>query len=216
MKFKFCGNNDCPEWLITEITILNKINAVKIRILTSRIITVILSNSSLSSVSKMLEEMNFSNEEINIIISVIHFIITSSVINDVDSIVLNQELQQLGVPQENSDSISKVYKSNSKELTNLFTVDTFYNDRLSFKSDGCNDLKWKINTILSDNFSSFNRLKNKIIDQNEDIDLSNHKLNKHIELKIKNDVYSVNKEVLGKLIMDLEKASNIIKKNVES
>ena len=33
MKFKFCGNVDCPDWLITEITYLTKITPVKLRIL---------------------------------------------------------------------------------------------------------------------------------------------------------------------------------------
>ncbi len=216
MKFKFCGNSDCPEWLITEITILNKINAVKIRILSSRIITVILTNSSISPIIKMLEEMNFNSDETNIIISVLHFIISSSVINDADPIVLNQELQQLGLPQENSDSISKVYKSNYKELINHYTYDTFYNERLKFNSDNCTDLKWKISTILSDNLSNFHKLKNKMIDQSEDIDLSNQKINKLIELKIKDESFSVSKEILGKLIVDLEKASSIIKKNMEN
>ena len=33
MKFKFCGNVDCPNWLITEIIYLSKITPVKLRIL---------------------------------------------------------------------------------------------------------------------------------------------------------------------------------------
>ena len=33
MKFKFCGNIDCPDWLITEIVYLSKITPVKLRIL---------------------------------------------------------------------------------------------------------------------------------------------------------------------------------------
>ena len=46
MKFKFCGNIDCPEWLITEISFLNKINAVKLRIVTTNICTTIISGEN--------------------------------------------------------------------------------------------------------------------------------------------------------------------------
>ena len=42
MKFKFCGNRDCPDWLITEIIFLTKISSVKLRILSNQICKFIL------------------------------------------------------------------------------------------------------------------------------------------------------------------------------
>jgi hypothetical protein len=61
--------------------------------------------------------MNFSVDEATIIISVIEFIIKNSTNFDLEDMVLNQELQQLGLPQKNADSISKVYKNKKGEFT---------------------------------------------------------------------------------------------------
>ena len=65
-------------------------------------------------INKILEEMNLSPEEITIIISSLCFIIKSSGKFNVDDLMLSQELQQLGLPQDNADAISKVYKKIKK------------------------------------------------------------------------------------------------------
>ena len=65
-------------------------------------------------INKILEEMNLSPEEITIIISSLCFIIKSSGKFNVDDLMLSQELQQLGLPQDNDDAISKVYKTIKK------------------------------------------------------------------------------------------------------
>ena len=33
MRFNFCGNIDCPEWVLAEISLVNKMSAVKIKLL---------------------------------------------------------------------------------------------------------------------------------------------------------------------------------------
>ena len=33
MKFAFCGNLDCPEWVLSEVAILNRISAVKLKLI---------------------------------------------------------------------------------------------------------------------------------------------------------------------------------------
>jgi hypothetical protein len=33
MRFEFCGNLDCPEWVLSEVVILNKVSAVKLKLI---------------------------------------------------------------------------------------------------------------------------------------------------------------------------------------
>jgi hypothetical protein len=32
MRFEFCGNIDCPEWVLSEVVQLNKISAIKLKL----------------------------------------------------------------------------------------------------------------------------------------------------------------------------------------
>ena len=111
MKFKFCGNMDCPEWLVSEIIYLTKITNIKIRIISNNLISCILNDGkNYFEIRKTLEEMNFSDDEANVVMSVLEFILKNAAKFDVEDLILNQELQQLGLPQENAESISKVFK----------------------------------------------------------------------------------------------------------
>ena len=58
MKFKFCGNRDCPDWLITEIIFLTKISSVKLRILSYQICKFILSKGeNINDIKKILLDL---------------------------------------------------------------------------------------------------------------------------------------------------------------
>lgn len=205
MKFKFCGNIDCPEWLITEITYLNKINAVKLRIMCNTINSSILSGSKdYSKTLKMLEEISFSEEEASIIVGVLHFLLKSASKYEVDPVILNQELQQLGLPQENADSIVKVYKSNSRQVREKLENDIF-------KHETPQKLEWKISYVLADKYSDFTKEKITSVKEDEELGIKNNKLESKIDIKLNSKVYSTSKEVLGKLINDLDRALILIK-----
>jgi COMM domain containing 4 len=214
MKFKFCGNIDCPEWLITEITFLTKISTIKLRIICNNLINSLLNDyKNLKDIQKSLEEMNFSDEEATIIISVIEFIIKNSAKFDVEDLILNQELQQLGLPQENADSISKVFKNQKENLRKKMRNDVF-------KFNKIESIDYKINYILASKSSGYEL---NVVESDDLIygeQQENYKI-KNLETKInfnfnlaKGEVYqiSTNKEILGKLINDLEKCSEAIKK----
>ena len=69
MKFKFCGNIDCPDWLITEIIFLTKISSVKLRILCNQICTFIITKcQNFEAIKKKLmidKELNEKSFTIN-------------------------------------------------------------------------------------------------------------------------------------------------------
>ena len=219
MKFKFCGNVDCPDWLITEITYLSKITPVKLRILGNLICKYIMKEGDIKKINKILEEMNLSKGEITIVISSLCFIIKSSGKFNVDDLILSQELQQLGLPQDNADAISKVYKKNKDILRSYLKEDIFSFNKI-------NDVHYKTSYCIADKYNNFdcnNEKENESIEDNYIINsLENAEITLCFDLKEKDkkkekEKYLVNidKETLGKLIQDLEYYSNIISKYKE-
>ena len=225
MKFKFCGNVDCPDWLITEIVYLSKITPVKLRILGNLICKYIMKEGDTVKIKKILEEMNLSSDEITIVISSLCFIIKSSGKFNVDDMVLSQELQQLGLPQDIADAISKVYKKNKDLLRNYLKEDIFSFNRVS-------DVHYKSSYCMADKYNEFDCTNEK---ENEEMNEDNYLINnlekneitlcfdlkeRKKEIDENNNVskkylVNMNKETLGKLIQDLEYYSNAIKKYKE-
>ncbi len=214
MKFKFCGNRDCPDWLITEIIFLTKISSVKLRILSNQICKFILNKGeNINDIKKILLDLNLSEKEASIVISVLDFIFRNASKFDVDDNILNQELQQLGLPQENAESISKVFKNQKNKLREFLKDDIF-----SFNV--IKDINYKNSYTLCDNYTNFNCVnekENELADDNYNI-LSLEKTRINLSFDIGNDknyVIAMDKDALGKLIQDLEKCSEVIKKYKE-
>ena len=222
MKFKFCGNVDCPDWLITEIVYLSKITPVKLRILGNLICKYIMKEGDTIKIKKILEEMNLTSEEITIVISSLCFIIKSSAKFNVDDMVLSQELQQLGLPQDTADAISKVYKKKKDILRGYLKEDIFSINRVS-------DVHFKSSYCMADKYNDFDCKNEK---ESEEMNEDNYVINNLekteitlcFDLKERNKkeveenkkyLVNMNKETLGKLIQDLENYSNAIKKYKE-
>ena len=219
MKFKFCGNVDCPDWLITEIIYLSKITPVKLRILGNLICKYIMKEGDTQKINKILEEMNLSPEEITIVISSLCFIIKNSGKFNVDDLILSQELQQLGLPQDNADAISKVYKKNKDILRNFLKEDIFSFNKI-------NDVHYKTSYCIADKYNNFdcsNEKENEAIEDNFIINsLEKAEITLCFDLKGKDKkkeggkyLVNMDKEALGKLIQDLENYSSVIKKYKE-
>ncbi len=219
MKFKFCGNVDCPDWLITEIVYLSKITPIKHRILGNLICKYIMKEGDTQKIKKMLEEMNLTQEEITIVISSLCFIIKSSAKFNVDDMMLSQELQQLGLPQDIADAISKVYKKNKDILRNYLKEDIFSFNKI-------NDIHFKTSYCIADKYNNFdcnNEKENEAIEDNYIINsLEKAEITLCFDLKGKDKkkeggkyLVNMDKEALGKLIQDLENYSSVIKKYKE-
>ena len=216
MKFKFCGNIDCPDWLISEITLLTKITTIKLRIISNNLVTCILNNGkTLQELRKSLEEMKFSSDDASIVLSVLEFIFKNAAKYDTEDIVLNQELQQLGLPQENADSISKVFKTQKESLKNKLKDQIFSFLKIV-------DVKHKVSYLLADDMYQYisDNAKNEKENEEKEVKPLDTKLDLIFKLintgtnSIKESSYhiSTNKITLGKMIGDLEKSLELIKK----
>ena len=163
--------------------------------------------------------MNLTPEEITIVISSLCFIIKSSGKFNVDDLMLSQELQQLGLPQDNADAISKVYKKNKDILRNFLKEDIFSFNKI-------NDVHYKTSYCIADKYNNFdwiNEKENEAIEDNFIISsLEKAEITLCFDLKGKDKnkeggkyLVNMDKETLGKLIQDLENYSSVIKKYKE-
>lgn len=216
MRFKFCGNIDVPDFIITEINFLSKISSVKLRILSNQMVNFIITKGkNLSAITKILEDMNFTYKDSLIIISVLEFILTNSAKYDVDDLVLNQEILQLGLPQENCDSISKVFKLKKNTIREFLCKDIFNFNII-------NKINYKNSYILSDSYSNFDydnlKENENLTEDNFNIySLQKNRVGLAFELEDSPQVINLelDKEGLGKIIQDLEKCSDVMRKYKE-
>jgi len=125
MKFRFCGELDAPDWLLKEITVLSKISAVRMRLVVQQIITSITDeNIDYEKVIKLTKDSNLDFSDIKGVLSCLRYVICQSIKYKVDETTLSNELQQLGLPKEHCDTLSKLYRDNSEKLQTVLAKKT--------------------------------------------------------------------------------------------
>ena len=118
MKFRFCGDLDCPDWVLAEISVLSKLTSLKIRQLVSQIINYIITGEvKFESFDKLANDSKFDSSDVKACFAAISFILKNSTRYSVDSNTLSNELQQLGLPKDNSNALCKIYNENLEQLT---------------------------------------------------------------------------------------------------
>ncbi|XP_015256253.1 PREDICTED: COMM domain-containing protein 4 [Cyprinodon variegatus] len=100
MRFRFCGDLDCPDWVLAEISTLAKISSVKMKLLCAQVLKDLLGEGiDYEKVTKLTADAKFESGDIKASIAVLNFILSSASKHDVDSESLSSELQQLGLPK---------------------------------------------------------------------------------------------------------------------
>ncbi|XP_040893457.1 COMM domain-containing protein 4 isoform X2 [Toxotes jaculatrix] len=101
MRFRFCGDLDCPDWVLAEISTLAKISSVKMKLLCAQVLKDLLGEGiDYDKVAKLTADAKFESGDIKASVAVLSFIFSSAAKHDVDSESLSSELQQLGLPKE--------------------------------------------------------------------------------------------------------------------
>ena len=77
MKFRFCGDQDCPDWVLLEISVLSLMESKKVAIITNEIMSVCLKGGFNEEVVLQIAEAHTEENSLNIkgIVATIHFII---------------------------------------------------------------------------------------------------------------------------------------------
>lgn len=142
MRFRFCGDLDCPDWVLAEISTLSKITSIKMRLLCAQIIKNLLGEEiDYAKVEKLTSDAKYDVKDIKASIAAIAFILSSAAKYAVDGDSLANELQQLGLPKEHSASLCRLYGENLLKLQQTFHEKTL-------KLDGVSNLEWRVDYVL--------------------------------------------------------------------
>ena len=113
MRFEFCGNIDCPEWVLSEVTQLNKISSIKLRLILAQILRKILGQLyDQDKLVKLCKDQKLSADETKALLAVIEFILTQAGKHLINEQTFSKDLLQMGIAIENANAIVKLYSEN--------------------------------------------------------------------------------------------------------
>lgn len=142
MKFRFCGELDCPDWVLAEISTLSKITSVKMRLLCSQVIKDLLGDCiDYGKVEKLTSDAKYDLSDVKASIAALSYILSSAAKYRVDGDSLSNELQQLGLPKEHSVALCKTYADNLIKLQDAFL-------QRSLKLNKLTELQWRVDYVL--------------------------------------------------------------------
>ncbi|KAK8729970.1 hypothetical protein OTU49_008412 [Cherax quadricarinatus] len=117
MRFRFCWDIDCPDWLLAEIATLSKLSSVKLRLLASAVAKSCYGASlTYDVVSKLASDAKLEEKEGEAVVAAIRWMLESAAGAVVAAAVLDSELQQLGLPKEHAAAITRVYTDHHHHL----------------------------------------------------------------------------------------------------
>uniref|UniRef100_A0A3B1ITH5 COMM domain containing 4 n=1 Tax=Astyanax mexicanus TaxID=7994 RepID=A0A3B1ITH5_ASTMX len=119
--FRFCGDLDCPDWVLAEISTLARIY---------------------EKVSKLTSDAKFESGDIKASVAVLSFILSSAAKHDVDGESLSSELQQLGLPKEHTTGLCKSYEDKHAALQQKLKESSLRLGRLEV-------VNWRVDYTLS-------------------------------------------------------------------
>ncbi|XP_077423777.1 COMM domain-containing protein 4 [Vanacampus margaritifer] len=143
MRFRFCGDLDCPDWVLAEISTLAKISSVKMKLLCAQVLKGLLGDDiDYDKVTKLTADAKFDSGDIKASVAVLSFILSSAAKHDVDSESLSSELQQLGLPKEHTMGLCKSYEDKHSAVQDKLRETSLRLGRLEAVS-------WRVDYTLS-------------------------------------------------------------------
>ncbi|KAI4872187.1 hypothetical protein NFI96_031029, partial [Prochilodus magdalenae] len=141
--FRFCGDLDCPDWVLAEISTLARISSVKMKLLCVQVIKDLLEDGiDYDKVAKLTSDAKFESGDIKASVAVLSFILSSATKHDVDSESLSSELQQLGLPKEHTTGLCKSYEDKHAALKEKLKESSLRLGRLEA-------VNWRVDYTLS-------------------------------------------------------------------
>ncbi|KAJ6635964.1 COMM domain-containing protein 4, partial [Pseudolycoriella hygida] len=117
-KFRFCGDGDCPDWVLAEIySSLSVLSSVKLKILTQMVVKSVLGEFIPDEKLKETFAPNKTDlAPIKSSFACIRFLIVNAIRFNTDDATFNEELQQLGLPKEHSSAVCRVMTDHYQAL----------------------------------------------------------------------------------------------------
>jgi DNA polymerase III delta prime subunit len=194
---------DCPDWVLAEINTLSKMSSVRFRIFVAQIISYCLMGElNYEKIIKIAEDNSEGLSNIKGAVAAIHFIITSAAKYDVEDNALIQEIQQLGLPKENSETVAKQYRENKDNLRDQLEKSSYRISRLL-------DCSWRVDQVLaaSDSSSAGSIVSQKVVNLRMTVDSRPGVMSGN---KIEDLAFEVSPENLDMLILELAQAQQMM------
>ncbi|XP_005994968.1 COMM domain-containing protein 4 [Latimeria chalumnae] len=143
MRFRFCGDLDCPDWVLAEISTLAKISSVKVKLLCAQVLKDLLGEGiDFQKVAKLTSDAKFETGDVKASVAVLSFILSSAAKHSVDSESLSSELQQLGLPKEHTTGLCKTYEDRQNALQERLR-------ECSLRLNKLDSISWRVDYTLS-------------------------------------------------------------------
>ena len=125
MKFAFCGNLDCPEWVLSEVAILNRMSAVKLKLILGQMVKKLTGVPfDQERLSKLCRDQNFDQEETKVVLALIEFLLSQAVRHCVQEKIFSKDLLQMGVAIENANALVKTFTEQHEGMAHLLKANS--------------------------------------------------------------------------------------------
>jgi len=143
MKFAFCGNLDCPEWVLSEVAILNRMSAVKLKLILGQV-SKKLSGQAFDQerLSKLCRDQNLDQEETKVLLALIEFLLTQAVRFAVQDKIFSKDMLQMGVAIENANALVKVFTEQHEGMARQLKLN-------SLRVSQIVDMHYSVNYLLA-------------------------------------------------------------------
>ncbi|KAI9554232.1 hypothetical protein GHT06_019504 [Daphnia sinensis] len=110
MKFRFCGDQDCPDWFLTQMATLSRLSSVKAKLLTQHVARHLTGEAiDLEKSNSLLADSKLPESDARSLLGSIQFVLTSASRFSTGEDHLRAELQQVGLPREHATALAKVH-----------------------------------------------------------------------------------------------------------
>ena len=121
MLFKFLGNSDAPDWIMSELNTLSFVSSVRIKFILRQIFNLLTeAEVDFDEIYQHLTDAKLTESETRSVLAVLSFIVQSAVRFNAEPEDLSQELQQLGCPLSHTSTIVRFYRENRRALRKYF------------------------------------------------------------------------------------------------
>ncbi|NWI61251.1 COMD4 protein, partial [Calyptomena viridis] len=143
-RFRFCGDLDCPDWVLAEISTLAKISSVKLKLICAQVLRDLLGEAmEYEKILKLTLDAKLELGDVKATIAVLGFILSSAAKHNVDSESLSSELQQLGLPKaEHASGLCRSYEEKQSSLQDSLRAS-------SLRLSQLHSVHWRVDYTLS-------------------------------------------------------------------
>ena len=146
MKFQFCGNKDCPDWILGEILTISKFSSVRMKLLCRQLVQnlddIDINEKILSLLTT--KRLKWKQGDEKALIAALRYILLNAVKFQVTNTILSKELQQLGLPNDICRAIGKIYQQNYEKIHQYLAIHSLS------AGESVENIKWSVNHHLNE------------------------------------------------------------------